>query len=355
MSPDRLTFGSTLGFQFNFIIAIITILAWLFFKEPKKSPLNATTILLILFCLQISLSTITSLAPELAWPLWNRHIKTFVFIFLIIAIMRNKVRIHAFVWIIVLSLAFFGVRNGVYTIVSSGASHLAGPAGTIIGDNNHMALALVITLPLMNYLRLTTQNKYVRWILVAGMVFTTLGVLGSYSRDSLIGLVAVLGYSIIKLRRIGLAIMIVALLLPAISTMPAQWSARMDTISKADEDSSFNLRLETWKTQHLIAENRPLVGGGFSATQNPNVQFRYQPDINQGRAAHSIYFQVLGDHGFVGLFLFLLIGAVAWNNARKIERYSRNRPELSTAQTFASMAQLSLSGYFVAGAALSMA
>lgn len=355
MSPDRLTFGFAQNLQFNLIIAIITMLAWLFSREPKKLPLNATTILLILFSLQISITTITSLAPDLAWPLWERHIKTIVFAFLIIAIMRNKVRVHAFVWIIVLSLAFYGVRNGFYTLASGGGARMEGPAGTIIGDNNHMALALVMVLPLMNYLRVTSQNKYVRWILIAGMIFTTLGVIGSYSRGGLVGLVVVVGYSILKLRRAGLAIMIVALLLPAISFMPDKWTARMDTISSANEDSSFQQRLETWEVQYSIAEDRPFVGGGFSATQDPATHYRYQPEAERGRAAHSIYFQSLGDHGFPGLILFLMIGAVGWNNARKIQVFCRNRPELLTARTFASMAQLSLAGYFVGGAALSMA
>ncbi|MBT5812084.1 MAG: putative O-glycosylation ligase, exosortase A system-associated, partial [Rhodospirillaceae bacterium] len=218
-----------------------------------------------------------------------------------------------------------------------------------------MALALVMVLPLMNYLRVTSQNKYVRRILIAGMILTTLGVIGSYSRGGLVGLVLVIGYSVLKLRRVGLAIATVALLLLAISFMPEKWAARMDTISSANEDSSFQNRLETWEVQYLIAEDRPLVGGGFSASQDSSVYQRYSPGAQRGWAAHSIYFQILGDHGFTGLILFLLIGAVGWNNARKIERLCRNRPEFSAARVFASMAQLSLAGYFVGGAALSMA
>jgi putative inorganic carbon (HCO3(-)) transporter len=46
MSPDRLAFGTASGLQYNLIIAIITVFAWLFSKEPKRLPINTTTVLL---------------------------------------------------------------------------------------------------------------------------------------------------------------------------------------------------------------------------------------------------------------------------------------------------------------------
>ena len=192
--------------------------------------------------------------------------------------MRNKVRVQAFIWIIVLSLAYYGVRNGVLTLISGGNAHLEGPTGTVISDNNHMALALVISLPMLNYLRLTTKNTLVRKFLAVGMIFRALGVLGSYSRGGFIGLSAIAGYATIKFRKIGLAIVIMVLLFPALAFMPEKWTSRMDTISSAEEDGSFQNRLESWEVQYLIAEGRIFVGGGFSASQDFNVYSKYKPD-----------------------------------------------------------------------------
>jgi O-antigen ligase len=72
-------------------------------------------------------------------------------------------------------------------------------------------------------------------------------------------------------------------------------------------------------------------------------------------AAHSIYFQVLGEHGFVGLGLFLLLWILVWRDTAWIIRRSRERETLGWASDLARMIQVSLVGFFVAGAFLSLA
>ena len=58
-----------------------------------------------------------------------------------------------------LSLGFYGVKGGIFTIVNGGVYRVQGPLGTFIGGNNEMALALVMTMPLMRYLQLQEQQQ----------------------------------------------------------------------------------------------------------------------------------------------------------------------------------------------------
>jgi probable O-glycosylation ligase (exosortase A-associated) len=112
-------------------------------------------------------------------------------------------------------------------------------------------------------------------------------------------------------------------------------------------------RLNAWQTAFNVAKDRPL-GGGFELG-TPSVFARYAPNPSVPCAAHSIYFQVLGEHGFPGLGLFLLLWLLVWLDTSWIIRRSRARTELGWASDLARMIQVSLVGFFVGGAFLSLA
>jgi len=113
-------------------------------------------------------------------------------------------------------------------------------------------------------------------------------------------------------------------------------------------------RINAWTMAFNLANDRPLVGGGFDAFTE-SAFGKYAPDPSDVHAAHSIYFQVLGDHGYAGFALFLLLWILVWRDASWIIKYSRSRGELKWALDLARMTQVSLVGYFVGGAFLSLA
>jgi probable O-glycosylation ligase (exosortase A-associated) len=115
--------------------------------------------------------------------------------------------------------------------------------------------------------------------------------------------------------------------------------------------------VEAWRVNVRIALDRPLTGGGFYVSELPNVFAAYKtPGREQAPTApHSIYLQVLGDHGFPGLVLFLLMMGSAFFNLRSVVRHARPRDDLRWAADLASMMQVSLIGYLGAGALLSLA
>jgi O-antigen ligase len=90
-----------------------------------------------------------------------------------------------------------------------------------------------------------------------------------------------------------------------------------------------------------VATSR-FFGGGFE-------MFKGRTD------AHSIYFEVLGEHGYVGLGLFLLLGLFTWMAASRIRRKTEGTPDMDWMATLARMVQVSLVAYATAGAFLGMA
>jgi len=359
MSPHRQIWGGGDAFRLNLILAIVTLLGFLFSTYAKKIPINFTTVSLALFVISTSLSAYFSLVPDLSLAGLNEYMKSFILLFLIIILMNNRVRIHAIIWIIVVSIGYYGVLGGLIGIISGGSTNFVGPPGSMISDNNHMALAMVITIPLMNYLRLNSARKLVRVILLVSMLLTMIAVLSTYSRGGFIGLFAMLAYLWARSsRKIITLIFAVIALVPMVIFMPQKWQDRMGTIETASEsDGSFQSRLAAWETNFNFAVSYPILGAGLKATEVSRIYMAHRPvgDKNRGRAAHSIYFQILGGQGFVGLTIYLFLLYSGWRNSSIVIRVVERSNGQSWARDLAKMSQVSLVGFGVAGAALSMA
>ena len=115
-------------------------------------------------------------------------------------------------------------------------------------------------------------------------------------------------------------------------------------------------RIMTWKTLWNLAMHRPIVGAGFN-TDNPLVFALYAPTGWEGGTpvAHSIYFQALGEHGFPGLILYLLIGVFTWRKAGHLARLTAIDAELGQwVPLLMRMVQVSLVGFAVGGAFLTL-
>jgi len=143
-------------------------------------------------------------------------------------------------------------------------------------------------------------------------------------------------------------------LIPAITFMPKKWIERMQTIKNAGEDESFRGRLDAWEINFELAKLNPFTGVGLRNSyiqEIANLSVSGQTKV--ARAAHSIYFEILGGSGFVGLFLFLAIIVVAFLTARKIER-SKDPSIPDWKRSFAKFAQMSLLVFCLGGASTSM-
>ena len=311
------------------------------------------------FVVQVTLSSFTALYPDYSWILWERTVKTFVLFFVAAMLINSKVRMQALLWILAISLGYFSTKGVMDTLSSGGKNVLTGPPGTMIADNNHLALSLVILLPILNYLRATSVNKLVRLALVAVLAFTVIAIITSYSRGALVALpIAALAFLRSFKGRVLLLILLASISLFVINVMPEKWHGRVTTLESVEtiqEDRSFSGRMDAWTVSLKLAMSRPLTGGGFSAVQHAATFMRFLPDATRGRAAHSIYFQVLGDHGFVGLALYLMIFISVWLHLRRTLQRARLHSGLEWANQLAKMLQISILVFLVGGAALSVA
>ena len=355
MNPHRLAYGFAYSMPFAQIIAIVLLSSLLVHaKKLYAFQANGITLCLIGFVLWVCVSPWFSFHPSGEFDLWLRVIKIQLMVLITFFLVGNKDELQKLVWILALSVGFFGIKGGLFTIASGGSYRVWGPEGTFIGDNNTLALAVIMVVPLFRYLQMHSENRWVRRACVAAMFLCTVSAVGSYSRGALLALLAMVSFIWLKSRTKAITgILIVAALPVVFNLMPESWMGRMNTIGTYDTDGSALGRINAWWTAWNIALNRFPIGAGFDM-YTPEVFGRYAPNPLAIHAAHSIYFQVLGDHGFVGLGLFLAVFGFAWVAGRWVVNNTRGQPSLDWAHDMAAMLQVSLIGYAVGGAFLSL-
>ena len=335
------------------IVAVCTMLGLLFTRDRQNPFQGAPAWTLLAFIGWICVTLPLSIYFNDSLPLWIRSMKIFLMTFVTLALLTTRQRIDSYVWVIVGSLGFYGLKGGVFTLATGGNYRVWGPGG-FIGGNNELALALVMTIPLMRYLQQRASHRWLRLALGLTMLLTAITVLGSYSRGALVAISVMLLFMWWKGdRKIVLGLALVAAVPVILSLMPEAWWSRMDTIGNYEQDASAMGRINAWKMAWNLALDRSF-GGGFMVSTGPVFQ-TYAPDPTDVHAAHSIYFQVLGEHGFVGLLLFVAIGASTWMAARRLVRDFASIPGAKWAADLGTMVQVSMLGYAAGGAFLSLA
>ena len=356
LNPHRLSFGFAFDFPIAMAMGTVAILAYVFSKEPKKLPPLPLFWIMVLLLFWIGVTTL--FAHDVDWSLfkWEKATKILVMALLAAALLTTRERIHAMVWLIVVTLGYFGVKGGAFTIVTAGSYHVWGPPGSFIQDNNQLALALITTVPLVYYLSTTTPEKWMKIGLWCAFCLMFFSIVGSQSRGALVGIVAMAGFFVWRTRYKGPAIIAsLMLLFVAVWFVPDHWIERMQTIKEWETDNSAMGRIEAWTFAVKLALDNPITGGGFHVSSIHDLFFSYVPDGKKARAFHSIWFEMLGAHGFVGLAIFISMLYLAWSNCNLIRRKTREVPQLHWAYDLASMLQVSLIGYMATGTFVNLA
>lgn len=355
MTPHQAAFG-VYGVPLNVIIASVTIASYIISGEIYKFRFDPITCLVITFAGWLTVSQIFSLDPTNSAPYFDRFIKTLLFIMLCAQMAGGKLRFNALVWTIVASIGFFAAKGAAFTMATLGQYRVQGLPNTILEDNNHFGIAVATILPLILYLRAESANLWVKRGLLALFALSIIAIIGTHSRGAFIALVVFGGFFWFRARhKFTILAGLILLTAPTIAFMPGKWAERMMTIGEATQDESFMGRVDAWVINWKLANEHPVTGAGLRNSYQKEVA--QTVDIERAetaKAAHSIYFEVLGGSGFVGLFIYLLMFVAAFISAWRIY-LSRKDPRLAPWKwRFSYYAQMSLVVFAIGGASTSM-
>ena len=354
MNPHQLAYGFTSEAPLAALAAGAALVSLLYNHNRWRNLRQPVVLALVLLLCWMGVTTATAFHPEESWLQLSKVLKIQLMALVAMVALRERKHIEWFVWANVLSIGFYGFKGGVFTIATGGEHHVWGPPNSFIEGNNELALALVMVLPLVNYLRLHSARFAWRAGMLLLMALCMVAVAGTQSRGALLAFCAMAAMLWLRSHHkivTGLAVALASF--GVLALMPAAWEQRMRSIQSYDADGSAMGRINAWWTTWHLANDRA-TGGGFDI-YTPEIFARYAPDPSDIKVAHSIYFSVLGEHGYVGLLLFLLVWWLALHLSGQIVRDAGPNSEHAWARDLALMCQVSLLGYAVGGAFLSLA
>lgn len=351
MNPHRWTWGYAYSLRVALVIGIATIFAWLVSRERKIPPGTAINYFLAGLMLWITVSTMFAIVPDSAQERWLEAMKILGMTFIATCIVNSKERIIQLVWVVAVSIGIYGVKGGLFGIATGGNYRVWGPDESFIADNNELGLALIMILPLLHFLTNQTTSRWIRMGLNGSIGLTIIAILCTYSRGAFLALaITLFAFWMKAKRRLLTGTVAVAVLIGALAVLPSSWYDRMYTIDNYEVDESAQGRFNSWVFAIRLAADHPFTGGGFRVVDDEALYFRYVPSAYGVHNFHSIYFEVLGEHGYVGLFFFLGVIVASLLTAQSIIRTARRQPSLEWARQLAAASQVSIVGYCSAGA-----
>lgn len=355
MTPHQLAYG-VYGIPLNVMIAGVTLGAYVLSGEAFKPRFDIISSLIIALSGWILLSQYFSLDPGNSAEYSDRFVKTLLFALVCAQMATTKLRLHALIWILVAGIGFFAAKGAIFTFMTLGEFRVHGLEDTVLEDNNHFGIAAATILPLIWYLRGQAQNKWLRRFLVVLLALTVFAIFGTHSRGGFIALIAFGGLFWLRSRyKVAMAAGLIALAVPAVIFMPSKWTERMATISEASEDRSFMGRVDAWVINYKLAVAHPVTGAGLRNSYQFDIAETVDIDrALTARAAHSIYFELLGGTGFVGFTIYMALLAAGFLTVWRVF-LQRNDPAIAPWKPeMARAIQVSLIIFGIGGASVSM-
>ena len=355
MNPHRLTWGFARNIPFAFMVAIAVMVGFIFTKDRYSLPRTREVFLLLLLWATFFLSTLFAVYPQDAWEQLNKVSKILLMTFMTLLLLQDTKKVSMLLWVIALSIGFFGLKGGIWGVLTGGQDMVLGPADSFIAGNTEIGLALNMVLPILLFLRRETSRPWVRHVLLAMFVFSIIAILITYSRGAFLGLAAVLSVLFLKSRsKVIVLLMLCIGFFLATMYLPEKWVAKMETIETYEQERSAMGRLRAWKMAWRLALDRPFLGAGFRAFQTEMYEQYLPEDPTKRHDAHSIFFQVLAEHGFIGLTLYSGLILTTMLSLRRMIAKSRKNPSLKFIWNCSRCMEGSLIGYIVSGLFLSM-
>lgn len=365
-NPHRYTWGAFYYLPVAQIVAIPTLIGLVFARKMRNLfAARETGIFLLVWGWFALTYFVATQEPrfvghmELGKMEFIRVSKNILMVFVMILVVTSVKKLR---YLLLLTASCFGMlamKGAIFGARTSGEERIWGPPDSFLADNNGFGLALNMAMPMLFFLAREEKNAKVRKILYLMFIACAVCVILTYSRGGLLGLGAVLALICIKARRklMGFVLLIFAAML-IVAFAPEQWTSRMDNFMQGKLDDSAQQRIIAWGTAWRLVQDYPITGAGFDALPDENLFASYQtaplPGGHKSTAPHSIYFQLMADQGFVGLFLFLGLIASCIGSLRKIRKQSVYIRAPSWVENYAHMIEVSLVGYLVSGAFLGL-
>jgi len=350
VAPQKISYGFLGAIPISLVTFTLAFGAWFVIDQKRGARFSFRQGLLLLLLVYCGLTTLAADFPVEAADKWSWVWKALLFAMFLPLTLRTRLRFEALALVMVLSIGVIVIGGGIKTLAGGGGYQTL---KLLVNDNNGLyegsiiscvGMAVIpLTIWLVQHGTIFPKSRLVT-LFAAGLCFACLLMpIGTQARTGLIcaAVLAVLSLRTVKNRALYLGALGAASLI-ALPLLPSSFTQRMSTIENHSSDQSASTRIAVWGWTLEYAKQHPF-GGGFevyrqnelvyntvaeSRAGDNNIALESERIVEKGRAFHSSYFEMLGEQGYPGLVIWLLLhGLGVWQMEILRRRYARRKEE----------------------------
>ena len=333
VKPQELSYSFLNGQPMSAIVTALCLASLLLNMKKLSMPgAMGTVFFALLMVVWVTITTYQAGHPEVAWIKYEVAAKTIIISLLFPFVINTREKFECVLWVLAISVGLFIFNAGVKTMFGGGGyafQVITGAENSGITETSTLAAICVMMQPiyffLYKYSKFAANSKWAKMYLLSMPFIAIIAIIGTFARTGLVSLFVLLGFVFFqsnnKSKLLLYTLFGCILMVPLASD---QWFNRMSTITEAGQEDSALGRLLVWRWTIDYAAENPVFGGGFYAyLDNENELAPYTKEgeslffNNDAKAFHSFFFEVLGEHGYVGLAIYLLMIAFAFAALRK--------------------------------------
>jgi len=329
LAPQRIGYSIITTLPVSLIAFAAAFGGWIMLDKAKSGARftfrQGLMVLLLAYCFW---TTRNADFPEAAQFKWEWVWKALLFGIFLPLTLTTRARIEGLALLLVLSIGTIVISTGMKTVLGGGGYE---NLKFFVDDNSGiyesstlatMAIALV---PMIWWLTRFGTVFRPHWLVTGFALALTLSCfLVPIGTEARTGLLCIAVLAVMMLRYVKQRILFIAggaaLGLAALPFLPQSYYERMSTLGQPSGDESASTRVAVWEWTIDYARNHPF-GGGFDSyrgnkftyvmpvkvEEGNTVSVKYQPVTDEARAFHSAIFEVLGEQGYPGLAIWVLL------------------------------------------------
>jgi probable O-glycosylation ligase (exosortase A-associated) len=328
LAPQKISWFLLQKIPISLVAFALALVGWLYADAKTGGRFTFRQFLLLVLLAYCGITTLSADFPVAALEKWAWVWKALLFAAFLPLTLRTRLRIEGLALTMVFSAGAIIIGGGIKTLLSGGGYgtlRLFVSENTGLYEGSTLSMVTVATIPLILWLARfgTVFAPGRRVTLFAGaLIFACLMIpVGTETRTGLICL-ALLGVLMLRntRRRLLYSALAGVAVLAALPLLPDSYTKRMGTIESHAADRSASTRLAVWAWTWDYAKRHPF-GGGFEAYRQNRLTVETsevavegnttaivtEESVDAARAYHSAYFEMLGEQGWPGLLVWLLL------------------------------------------------
>ena len=360
MRVQDLTWGFARDMRWSYYVAVLMLLGFVLQPRERWFIVDVRTLIMIGLVILCTIGLALSHPDASVYTRYIEYIKVIAVALFTTAVVKTRDQLRVLVWVVALSLGFYGVKTGLWVILTGGGKILQGPGG-MLADNNDFAMALAMAVPMLFQVGMTEQRKLVRRAFFVAVPLTILSVGATYSRGGFLSVAVAIGILVWRSRNRVVGILIGFLLaIVAVIAMPQSYKDRLATLRNPQEEGSAAGRLRAWQVATNMATQNPFFGVGFAQFRANWLRYCAEPtpQEKEGRAvivAHSSYFQIWAELGTPALVIYLLMLVWSFIAIWRLRRLATRAYFSSWILDYCTLFEASLAAFVVGSAFLNRA